>query len=121
MQIASYTVLPILALFRESRDKNDARAQRDAIIDQFGDVHELKKALNVIRCDDLEHMIVYLSYQNLDKTNNSAEREMRLTEGVRKSATEYAKQAHGLNHVRLQSPHQHNQRSAERSGNLILT
>ncbi|MBN1313802.1 MAG: hypothetical protein JXB30_20535 [Anaerolineae bacterium] len=58
----------ILALFRKSRNKEDARKRRDSIIKLFGDIPELEKVLNVIRGDDFELMIAYLDYENLDKT-----------------------------------------------------
>jgi len=34
----------ILALFRESEDKDEARARRDAILERFGGIPELKRA-----------------------------------------------------------------------------
>jgi len=62
----------ILTLFRQSQSKADARARRNAILKRFGNVPELDKVLNVIRGDGFEQMIVYLDYENLDKTNNNA-------------------------------------------------
>lgn len=108
----------ILALFRKSRDKKEARRRREAILNLFGDVPELEKVLNVIRGDDFEQMIVYLGYQNLDKTNNSAERENRVYQKGEK--TRYrARQKHTrLNYVKLRT-RQRNQRSAERCDRLI--
>jgi hypothetical protein len=119
------TVLPkayeckeaILALFRESEDKDDARTRRDAILDQFGGIPELKKVLNVIRGDDFEQMIVYLDYENLDKTNNNAERENRVYQKGEKVRYRARKTHTRLNYVRLQA-RQRNQRSAERNGHL---
>ena len=90
-----------LALFRESEDKEDARARRDAILERFGDVPELKKVLNVIRGDNFEQMIVYLDYKNLDKTNNNAERGNRTYQKGEKVRYRARKTHTRLNYVRL--------------------
>ena len=119
------TVLPkayeckeaILALFRESEDKEDAHARRDAILERFGGVPELKKVLNVIRGDDFEQMIVYLDYENLDKTNNNAERENRVYQKGEKVRYRARKTRTRLNYVRLRA-RQRNRRSAERNDHL---
>jgi transposase len=119
------TVLPeayqckeaILALFRESEDKEDARARRNAILEQFGDVADLEKVLNVIRGDDFEQMIVYLGYENLDKTNNNAERENRVYQKGEKVRYRARKTHTRLNYVRLRA-RQRNQRSVERNDHL---
>jgi transposase len=107
----------ILTLFRESEDKEDARARRDAILERFGGVPELKKVLNVIRGDDFEQMIVYLDYENLDKTNNNAERENRVYQKGEKVRYRARKTHTRLNYVRLRA-RQRNQRSAERNDHL---
>jgi transposase-like protein len=107
----------ILALFRESEDKDDARARRDAILEQFDGAPELKKVLNVIRGDDFEQMIVYLDYENLDKTNNDAERENRVYQKGEKVRYRARKTHTRLNYVRLQA-RQRNRRSAERNDHL---
>jgi transposase-like protein len=107
----------ILALFRESEDKEDARTRRDAILDQFGGVPELNKVLKVIRGDNFEQMIVYLDYENLDKTNNNAERENRVYQKGEKVRYRARTTRTRLNYVRLQA-RQRNQRSAERNGRL---
>jgi hypothetical protein len=119
------TVLPqayeckeaILALFRESEDKDDARTRRDAILEQFDSVPELKKVPNVIRGDAFEQMIVYLAYENLDKTNNNAERENRVYQKGEKVRYRARKTRTRLNYVRLRA-RQRNQRSAERNDRL---
>ncbi|RKY55066.1 MAG: hypothetical protein DRP96_13000 [Candidatus Neomarinimicrobiota bacterium] len=119
------TVLPeayqckeaLLALFRESEDKDDARARRGAILERFGSVPELKKVLDVIRGDDFEQMIVYLDYENLDKTNNNAERENRVYQKGEKVRYRARKTRTRLNYVRLRA-RQRNQRSAERNDHL---
>jgi transposase-like protein len=119
------TVLPdayackeaILALFRESEDKDTARTRRDAILAQFAAVPELKKVLNVIRGDHFEQMIVYLDYENLDKTNNNAERENRVYQKGEKVRYRARKTHTRLNYVRLRA-RQRNQRSAERNDHL---
>jgi transposase-like protein len=107
----------ILALFRESEDKDDARVRRDAILEQFSDVPELKKVLNVIRGDDFEQMIVYLDYENLDKTNNDAERENRTYQKGEKVRYRARKTHTRLNYVRLQA-RRRNRRSVERNDHL---
>lgn len=119
------TVLPeahackeaILELFRESEDKEDARSRRDAIIEQFEEVAELKKVLNVIRGGDFEQMIVYLDYENLDKTNNDAERENRVYQKGEKVRYRARKTRTRLNYVRIRA-RQRNQRSVERNDHL---
>ena len=119
------TVLPeayqckeaLLALFRESEDKDDARARRGAILERFGGVPELKKVLDVIRGDDFEQMIVYLDYENLDKTNNNAERVNRVYQKGEKVRYRARKTRTRLNYVRLRA-RQRNQRSAERNDHL---
>jgi hypothetical protein len=107
----------ILALFRDSQDKDDARSQRDALLDQFGGVPELNKVLKVIRGDNFEQMIVYLDYENLDKTNNNAERENRVYQKGEKVRYRARTTRTRLNYVRLRA-RQRNQRSAERNGRL---
>jgi hypothetical protein len=107
----------ILKLFRESEDKEDARSRRDAIIEQFEDVAGLEKVLNVIRGDDFEQMIVYLDYENLDKTNNDAERENRVYQKGEKVRYRARKTRTRLNYVRLRA-RQRNQRSVERNDHL---
>jgi hypothetical protein len=107
----------ILALFRESEDKDDARARRDAILERFDGVPELKKVLNVIRGDDFEQMIVYLDYENLDKTNNNAERENRVYQKGEKVRYRARRTHTRLNYVRLRA-RQRNQRSTERNDHL---
>jgi transposase len=107
----------ILALFRESEDKEEARARRDAILEQFAGVPELKKVLNVIRGDDFEQMIVYLDYENLDKTNNDTERENRVFQKGEKVRYRARKTRTRLNYVRLRA-RQRNHRSAERNDHL---
>lgn len=107
----------ILTLFRESEDKDDARARRDAILEQFDGVPELKKVLPVIRDDDFEQMIVYLDYENLDKTNNNAERENRTYQKGEKVRYRARKTRTRLNYVRLQA-RRRNRRSTERNDHL---
>jgi transposase len=107
----------ILALFRESEDKEDARTRRGNILERFSDATELKKVLNVIRGDDFEQMIVYLDYENLDKTNNNAERENRVYQKGEKVRYRARKTHTRLNYVRLRA-RQRNQRSVERNDHL---
>jgi transposase-like protein len=107
----------ILALFRESKDKDDARSRRDAIIERFEDTAGLEKVLNVIRGEEFEQMIVYLDYENLDKTNNDAERENRVYQKGEKIRYRARKTRTRLNYVRLRA-RQRNRRSAERNDHL---
>jgi transposase-like protein len=107
----------ILALFRESEDKEESRTRRGDILERFSDVPELKKVLNVIRGDDFEQMIVYLDYENLDKTNNNAERENRVYQKGEKVRYRARKTHTRLNYVKLRA-RQRNQRSTERNDHL---
>ncbi len=107
----------ILTLFRESEDKDDARTRRDTILKEFDDVPELKKVLNVIRGDDFERMIVYLDYENLDKTNNNAERGNRTYQKGEKVRYRARKTHTRLDYVRLQA-RRRNHRSAGRDDHL---
>ncbi len=107
----------ILALFRESEDKDDARARRDVLLEQFGAVPELSKVLKVIRGDNFEQMFVYLDYENLDKTNNNAERENRVYQKGEKVRYRARTTHTRLNYVRLRA-RQRNQRSVERNDRL---
>ena len=77
----------------------------------------MKKVLNVIRGDDFEQMIVYLDYENLDKTNNNAERENRVYQKGEKVRYRARKTHTRSNYVRLRA-RQRNQRSAERNDRL---
>lgn len=107
----------ILELFRESEDKENARSRRDAIIEQFEQVAGLEKVLNVIRGDNFEQMIVYLDYENLDKTNNDAERENRVYQKGEKIRYRARKTRTRLNYVRIRA-RQRNQRSNDRNDHL---
>ena len=107
----------ILALFRNSRDKKEARRRREAILNLFGGVPELEKVLNIIRGDDFDLMIVYLDYENLDKTNNHAERENRVYQKGEKVRYRARTTDTRLNYVRLRA-RQRNQCSAERNDRL---
>ena len=50
----------IIALFRSSQTKEQARARRDIIVRQFGHVPELQKVVNLIRGNEFEQTIGYL-------------------------------------------------------------
>jgi hypothetical protein len=50
----------IIALFRASQTKEEARTRRDRIVQRFGDVSELKEAIELIQVDEFEQMIGYL-------------------------------------------------------------
>jgi len=62
-------------------------------------------------------MIVYLGYENLDKTNNNAERENRVYQKGEKVRYRARKTHTRLNYVRLRA-RQRNQRSVERNDHL---
>lgn len=106
-----------LALFRESQTKKEARAQRDEIIQQFGDVPELEKVINLLQGERFEQMIIYLDYENLDKTNNDAERENRVYQKEEKTRYRARTTRTRLNYVRLRA-RQRNRRSAGRNDRL---
>jgi hypothetical protein len=55
---AYYCKEAILALFRESQTKEEARARRDAIVQRFGKVPELQKVINLIRGDEFEQPVL---------------------------------------------------------------
>ena len=107
----------ILALFRESQTKEGARSRRDMIVERFGNVPELDKVINLIRGEAFEHMIVYLDYENLDKTNNDAERTNRVYQKGEKVRYRARTTRTRLNYVRLQA-RQRNQRSVHRKDRL---
>jgi transposase-like protein len=107
----------ILALFRESRTQEGARVRRDMIVQRFGAVPELAKVLNLIRGADFEQMIIYLDYENLDKTNNDAERTNRVYQKGEKVRYQARTTRTRLNYVKLQA-RQRNQRSTHRQERL---
>jgi len=114
---AYYCKEAILALFRESRSKEGARVRRDMIVQRFGAVPELAKVINLIRGADFEQMIIYLDYENLDKTNNDAERTNRVYQKGEKARYRTRTTRTRLNYVKLQA-RQRNQRSAHRQERL---
>jgi len=119
------TVLPtayackeaILALFRESQTKEGARARRDMIVKRFGNVPELDKVINLIQGDEFEQMIIYLDYENLDKTNNDAERTNRVYQKGEKVRYRARTTRTRRNYARLQA-RQRNQRSTHHNDRL---
>ena len=114
---AYYCKEAILALFRESQTKDGARARRDMIVERFGNVPELNKVINLIRGDEFEQMIIYLDYENLDKTNNHAERTNRVYQKGEKGRYRARTTRTRLNYVKLQA-RQRNRRSAHRKERL---
>ena len=66
---------------------------------------------------DFEQMIVYLDFENLDKTNNNAERENRTYQKGEKVRYRARKMRTRLNYVKLQA-RRRNRRSAERDDHL---
>lgn len=110
---AYYCKEAILALFRESQTKAGARARRDMIVQRFGPVPELAKVLRLIQGDGFEQMITYLDYENLDKTNNDAERTNRVYQKGEKVRYRARTTRTRLNYVKLQA-RQRNRRSAHR-------
>ena len=114
---AYYCKEAILALFRESQAKEGARARRDMIVERFGNVPELDKVINLVRGDEFEQMIIYLDYQNLDKTNNDAERTNRVYQKGEKVRYQARTTRTRRNYARLQA-RQRNQRSIHRNDRL---
>jgi transposase len=114
---AYYCKEAILALFRKSRTKRGARTRRDIILRRFGDVPELEKVLNLLRGDQFEQMIVYLDYENLDKTNNNAERTNRTYQKGEKTRYRSRTTRTRLNYVKHQA-RLRNRRSTERNERL---
>jgi len=114
---AYYCKEAILALFRESQTKEGARARRDMIVERFGNVPELDKVINLIRGDEFEQMIIYLDYENLDKTNNDAERTNRVYQKGEKVRYRARTTRTRQNYARLQA-RQRNQRSTHRKERL---
>jgi transposase len=114
---AYYCKEAILALFRESQTKEGARTRRDMIVERFGNVPELDKVINLIRGDEFEQMIIYLDYQNLDKTNNDAERTNRVYQKGEKVRYQARTTRTRRNYARLQA-RQRNQRSTHRKERL---
>lgn len=106
-----------MALFRESQTKKKARERRDEIIQQYGEVPELEKVINLLRGERFEQMIIYLAYENLDKTNNDAERENRVYQKGEKTRYRARTTRTRLNYVRLRA-RQRNRHSTERNERL---
>lgn len=114
---AYYCKEAILALFRESQTKEGARARRNMIVERFGNVPELDKVINLIQGEAFEQMIIYLDYENLDKTNNNAERTNRVYQKGEKVRYRARTTRTRLNYAKLQA-RQRNQRSAHRKERL---
>lgn len=114
---AYYCKEALLALFRESQSKEGARVRRDMIVQRFGKVPELEQAINLLRGEAFEQMIIYLDYENLDKTNNDAERSNRVYQKGEKTRYRARTTRTRLNYARLQA-RQRNQRSAQRKERL---
>jgi len=114
---AYYCKEAILALFRESQTKEGARFRRDMVVERFGNVPELDKVINLIRGDEFEQMIIYLDYENLDKTNNDAERTNRVYQKGEKVRYRSRTTRTRRNYVKLQA-RQRNQRSVHRKDRL---
>ena len=55
----------ILALFRTSQTKEEAWTRRDMIVQRFGDVPELREAIDLIQVDEFEQMIGYLRSKDM--------------------------------------------------------
>ena len=114
---AYYCKEAILALFRESQTKEGARFRRDMIVERFGNVTELDKVINLIRGNEFEQMIIYLDYENLDKTNNDVERTNRVYQKGEKVRYRSRTTRTRRNYVKLQA-RQRNQRSVHRKERL---
>jgi len=87
------------------------------VVERFGNVPELDKVINLIRGDEFEQMIIYLDYENLDKTNNDAERTNRVYQKGEKVRYRSRTTRTRRNYVKLQA-RQRNQRSVHRKDRL---
>lgn len=114
---AYYLKEAILSLFRISQTPAAARQRRDQIMARFGHVPELQSVIKLLRGKAFEQMIVYLDYENLDKTNNEVERTNRTYRKGEKQRYRARTDQTRLNYVKLQA-RQRNQQHADRNERL---
>jgi len=114
---AYYLKEAVLSLFRVSQTPAAARQRRDQIIARFGHVPELQSVIKLLRGKAFEQMIVYLDYENLDKTNNEVERTNRTYRKGEKQRYRARTDQTRLNYVKLQA-RQRNQQHADREQRL---
>jgi hypothetical protein len=116
---AYYLKEAVLALFRESQTKEAARYRRDMIVERFKNIPELKQIIDLLSGEQFEQMIVYLNYENLDKTNNDAERTNRSYRKGEKNRYKARTDRTRLNYMRLEA-RRRNARNAARDEKLKL-
>jgi transposase len=107
----------VLALFRVSRTPEAARQRRDQIVQRFGHIREFKPILTLLSGESFEKMIVYLDYENLDKTNNDSERTNRTYQQGEKQRYRARTDQTRLNYVKLQA-RRRNRKNADRNERL---
>ena len=114
---AYYLKEAVLTLFRVSRTPEAARQRRDQIVQRFGHLPQLKAVITLLSGQSFEQMIVYLEYENLDKTNNDVERTNRTYQQGEKRRYRARADQTRLNYVRLQA-RQRNRQNADRHERL---
>lgn len=114
---AYYCKEAVLTLFRVSRTPAAARQRRDQLVQRFGRIPELKPVITLLSGKPFEDMIVYLDYENLDKTNNDIERTNRTYQHGEDQRYRARTDRTRLNYVKLQA-RQRNRRNAERNERL---
>lgn len=114
---AYYLKEAVLSLFRVSQTSAAARQRRDQIIARFSHLPELQSVIKLLRGKAFEQMIVYLDYENLDKTNNEVERTNRTYRKGEKQRYRARTDQTRLNYVKLQA-RQRNQQHADRNERL---
>ena len=100
---AYYLKEAVLTLFRVSRTHEAARQRRDQIVQRFGHIPEFKSILSLLSGESFEKMLVYLDYENLDKTNNDSERTNRTYQQGEKQRYRARTDQTRLNYVKLQA------------------
>jgi len=114
---AYYLKEAVLTLFRVSRTPEAARQRRDQIVQRFGHIPQLKAVITLLSGQSFEQMIVYLEYENLDKTNHDVERTNRTYQQGEKRRYRARADQTRLNYVRLQA-RQRNRQDADRHERL---
>ena len=100
---AYYLKEAVLTLFRVSRTPQAARQRRDQIVQRFGHIPEFKSILALLSGESFEKMLVYLDYENMDKTNNDSERTNRTYQQGEKQRYRARTDQTRLNYVKLQA------------------
>jgi transposase len=114
---AYYCKEAVLTLFRVSRTPEAARQRRDQLVQRFGGVPELKAIITLLNGEWFDQMIVYLEYENLDKTNNDVERTNRTYQQGEKQRYRARTDETRLNYVKLQA-RRRNRQNADHNDRL---